>query len=55
MRCAKCGIQLLEIDYKEIMIDKCISCDGVWLDAGELDMIAQFDKSVINNFFDTFR
>ncbi len=55
MQCPKCGMQLVEIDYKGIRIDKCTACDGVWLDAGELDMIAELDKSVINKFFDVFR
>jgi len=55
MQCPKCGMQLVEIDYREIKIDKCTACDGIWLDAGELDMVAELDKSVINKFFDAFR
>ena len=55
MQCPKCGMQLVEIDYRGIKIDKCTACDGVWLDAGELGMVAQLDKSAINKFFDAFR
>ena len=36
MRCPKCGMELIEIDYKEIKVDKCSECAGIWLDAGEL-------------------
>ncbi len=55
MRCPKCGMQLVEIDYRGIKIDKCTACDGIWLDAGELEMVAQLDKSVIDKFFAAFR
>ena len=55
MRCPKCGMQLVEIDYRGIKIDKCTACEGIWLDAGELEMVAQLDKSVIDKFFATFR
>jgi uncharacterized protein len=55
MQCPKCGMQLVEIDYRGIKVDKCTACDGIWLDAGELEMVAHLDKSVINKFFDTFR
>lgn len=41
MCCPKCGNKLLEINYNEIMIDKCLNCDGIWLDAGELEQVSQ--------------
>ena len=34
MRCPKCGMELIEIDYKNIKIDKCSECEGIWFDAG---------------------
>jgi len=55
MRCPKCGMQLVEIDYRGIKIDKCTACEGIWLDAGELELIAQLDRSVIDKFFAGFR
>lgn len=39
MRCPKCGMVLVEIDYREVKIDKCTSCAGIWLDSGELERI----------------
>jgi len=33
MKCAKCRMGLVEIDYKGIKIDKYSECAGVWLDA----------------------
>ena len=35
----KFGMELIEIDYKEIKVDKCSECEGVWLDPGELEAI----------------
>jgi hypothetical protein len=40
MRCAKCGMELIEIDYKGIKVDKCSECEGIWLDAGEFEVIS---------------
>ncbi|MBU1298016.1 MAG: zf-TFIIB domain-containing protein [Bacteroidetes bacterium] len=37
MHCPKCGIKLIEMDYKQIKIDRCSECLGIWLDANELE------------------
>ena len=55
MRCPKCGMELTEIDYKKIKVDKCFSCQGVWLDAGELEAVSELDRSVMNKFFGIFK
>ena len=55
MRCPKCGMQLVEIDYKGMKIDKCTECDGVWLDHGELEAIVDLDKSVISRLLSGFK
>ena len=41
MHCPKCGHQLAELDYKGVKIDRCMNCQGVWLDAGELEQVTQ--------------
>ena len=41
MHCPKCGHPLAELDYKGIKIDRCMHCQGIWLDAGELEQITQ--------------
>ena len=55
MKCPKCGMNLVEIDYKNIEVDKCSHCDGVWLDAGELDSVAKLDKTSIDKLFSVFK
>jgi len=55
MRCPKCGMELIEIDYKDITIDRCSECDGVWLDAGELETISKLEKTGLDKFFSIFK
>lgn len=55
MRCPKCGMELIEIDYKAIKIDKCSECEGVWLDAGEMEQVARMDKTGLDKLFSVFK
>ncbi|MFZ1518389.1 MAG: zf-TFIIB domain-containing protein [Ignavibacteriaceae bacterium] len=55
MQCPKCGMKLIEINYKDIQVDKCSSCDGVWLDAGELDAISNLEKGKLDKLFGVFK
>ena len=55
MRCPKCGMELSEIDYKGIKIDKCFNCEGIWLDAGEMEIVSQLEKSSLDKLFSIFR
>lgn len=51
MRCPKCGQKLIEVNYININIDKCSHCDGVWLDAGELEQISNLGKRKLDKWF----
>lgn len=55
MRCPKCGMELIEIDYKDMKVDKCSECDGIWLDAGELEAISRLKKSGLDKLFSVFK
>jgi len=55
MRCPKCGMQLVEIDYKGIKIDRCTGCTGVWLDPGELGQVAALEHRGLTKFFSVFK
>ena len=55
MRCPKCGMELVAINYKNIEIDKCSECEGVWLDAGELETVSKLETSSIDKLFSVFR
>lgn len=41
MRCPKCGMDLREITVRGVQVDRCFSCNGTWLDAGELEKLAK--------------
>lgn len=55
MKCPKCGMELIEIEYKGIKIDECSSCLGVWLDKGELDAVSKLEKSAMDKLFSIFK
>jgi Zn-finger nucleic acid-binding protein len=55
MKCPKCGMGLIEIDYKDIKVDKCSGCEGVWLDAGELETVSQLEKTGLDKLFSVFK
>jgi Zn-finger nucleic acid-binding protein len=39
MNCPACHAPLILIEFRRVEIDYCAGCGGVWLDAGELEMI----------------
>ena len=43
LQCPKCDGRLMEIDYDVVKIDRCEKCDGVWLDAGELEQLTKHE------------
>ncbi len=54
MCCPKCGMKLVTVDYKGIAVDKCSGCEGVWLDAGELEAVYALEPTHLSNWFDNF-
>jgi Zn-finger nucleic acid-binding protein len=48
-------MQLHEIDYKGVKVDKCVSCDGIWLDAGELEQLSKLEKRALIKLFSVFK
>ena len=55
LRCPKCGMDLIAIDDKRIKADKCSECEGVWLDAGELEAVPKFEKTSFDKWFSVFK
>jgi hypothetical protein len=45
MRCPKCGEPLKARSFQKIEIDQCTGCNGIWLDAGEIDQVAGKEES----------
>jgi hypothetical protein len=55
MKCPKCGMTLIEIDYKNIRVDKCSDCAGIWLDSGELEAILESEESAVLKILKLFK
>lgn len=55
MCCPKCGMPLIEVDYKGLKIDECSECRGLWLDAGEVQQIISLEQGALTRFFSIFK
>ena len=55
MKCPKCGMELIALDYKGREVNKCSECEGIWFDAGELEAVSRLEKSGIDKLFGVFR
>jgi ribosomal protein L37AE/L43A len=45
LKCPKCDGSLIEVAHDGIQIDQCDKCNGVWLDAGELERLTNNEES----------
>ena len=52
MKCPRDGTELQERDLQKVKIVVCPKCKGVWLDAGELEMLSLVDKNPVRRVFD---
>ena len=50
MKCPKCGADLKEQQHHHVMVDICPECRGMWLDAGEVEMIEHVKESNVGHF-----
>jgi len=41
MKCPRCDGSLKELQFEEVMIDRCDKCGGIWLDSGELEQLTR--------------
>ena len=55
MKCPKCGMQLEEIVFGDVHIDKCFGCEGIWLDKGELEIIRKKEAGFVGTLLNVFR
>ena len=51
MKCPRCGGDLKEVEHHHVKIDRCTDCTGVWLDAGELEMVEHAHERGVTKFF----
>ncbi len=44
MRCPKCGMEMVEIEFEGIKVDKCSECLGIFFDEGEVDHLIEKNR-----------
>ena len=55
MRCPKCGESLQELPYRQIKVDECGGCHGIWLDRGELEtLVGPKEGRWLQRFYEAF-
>jgi Zn-finger nucleic acid-binding protein len=53
MDCPVCKEAMITLELDEVEVDYCLSCSGIWLDAGELEMLlvdSNEAQTVLNSF-----
>ena len=54
MDCPACKTAMITLELADVEIDHCIRCGGIWLDAGELELLMD-DPQKTRGLLDSFR
>ncbi|HPQ80289.1 MAG TPA: zf-TFIIB domain-containing protein [bacterium] len=54
-RCAECGMEMESIPFKGVMIHKCFSCNGVFLESGTFEKLCGEELHLIESLIDLFK
>ena len=55
MKCPKCGMDMQEYEFREIKLDRCSGCGGVFFDQGEMEQLLQRNEDFLGKFRSLFR
>jgi uncharacterized protein len=55
MRCPKCGMALDTLTSEGVEVDECRSCNGTWLDKGELERLARREPGFLQKIVGALR
>ena len=55
MHCPKCGMALETHKFREVQIEKCHHCGGVFLDDGELERLAGKEAGFVQRLVAVFK
>jgi len=47
MRCPKCRADMEQINYDGTEVDRCSYCSGIWLDAGEIELLSNKQAATV--------
>lgn len=54
MNCPACGNAMITLELADVEIDHCVDCGGIWLDAGELELLMD-DRRKATDLLATFQ
>jgi len=54
MDCPTCQNAMITLELSDVEIDHCVNCGGIWLDAGELELLMD-DPAKAKRLLDAFR
>ena len=56
MHCPKCGMDMHEVKYRGVDVDVCFSCNGIFLDQGEMEHLVKHEgKGVMSAILNWFK
>lgn len=56
MKCPKCGMDLHQFEMEGIKVDRCVSCNGTWFDAGEVEqLVSHHDRGLFGKVMSAFK
>jgi len=47
--CPRCNVEMKKLVKKDVVIDVCKKCGGMWVDAGELEKLSEIQKEEEKN------
>lgn len=47
LNCPRCKTVMEKIKKEDVVIDVCRKCQGMWLDAGEMERLAKYGKEAL--------
>ena len=55
MRCPKCGMELVEIEFRSIKVDRCVACQGIFFDGGEIEQLLAQGEGFLGKLAKVFK
>lgn len=55
MKCPKCGMDLVTVQFNGVSIDRCASCGGTFFDSGEIEEVMKRGGGFLDRALSIFR
>lgn len=54
MKCPKCGMDLVTVEFHGVSIDRCAACGGTYFDAGEIEELLKREHGFLHRAMGIF-